>query len=80
MNYLKLSSKKYDGLERIVDRTKVDEFINSLPFKLTLDQEKAVNAIYDDLTSPNRMSSRVVLIVLVMTCMVRAILLFFLFL
>ncbi len=56
MNYLKLSSKNNDGLERVVDRLKVQEFIDSLPFKLTPDQEKSVNAIYDDLTSSNRMN------------------------
>ena len=56
MNYLKLSSKKNDGLERIVDKKKVREFINELPFKLTPDQEKAVDAIYEDLTSSNRMN------------------------
>ena len=56
MNYLKLSSKKNDGLERVVDRKKVQEFIDSLPFKLTPDQEKSVDAIYEDLTSPNRMN------------------------
>ncbi len=56
MNYLKLSSKKNDGLERIVDKKKVEEFVNNLPFKLTPDQEKSVEAIYDDLTSPNRMN------------------------
>ena len=56
MNYLKMSSKKNDGLKRIVDKTKVEEFINSLPFKLTIDQEKSVNAIYEDLVSPNRMN------------------------
>ena len=56
MNYLKMSSKKNDGLKRIVDKTKVEEFINSLPFKLTIDQEKSVDAIYEDLVSPNRMN------------------------
>ena len=56
MNYLKLSSKQNDGLERTVDKKKVQEFIDSLPFKLTVDQEKSVAAIYDDLTSPNRMN------------------------
>ena len=56
MNYLKMSSKKNDGLKRIVDKTKVEEFINSLPFKLTTDQEKSVDAIYEDLVSPNRMN------------------------
>ncbi len=56
MNYLKLSSKKNDGLERIVDKNKVQDFINNLPFKLTPDQEKSVEAIYDDLTSSSRMN------------------------
>ena len=56
MNYLKMSSKKNDGLKRIVDKTKVEEFISSLPFKLTIDQEKSVDAIYEDLVSPNRMN------------------------
>ena len=56
MNYLKLSSKKNDGLERVVDKKKVQEFIDSLPFKLTPDQAKSVDAIYEDLTSSNRMN------------------------
>ena len=56
MNYLKLSSKKNDGLERIVDKNKVQEFIDDLPFKLTLDQEKSVEAIYEDLTNHSRMN------------------------
>ena len=57
MNYLKY---KYDlnneGLGREVDRSKVDEFIDSLPFKLTLDQISAVNDIYGDLLEPKRMN------------------------
>ena len=57
MNYLK---HKYDlnnqGLGRKVDRHKVDEFINALPFTLTPDQLNAVNDIYDDLLSPKRMN------------------------
>lgn len=57
MNYLKY---KYDlnnvGLSRNVDRDKVDEFINELPFKLTEDQIKAVNDIYNDLIDKKRMN------------------------
>ena len=57
MNYLKY---KYDlnneGLGRVVDRSKVDEFINSLPFKLTDDQLLAVDDIYNDLLEPKRMN------------------------
>ena len=57
MNYLK---HKYDlnnhGLKRVVDRIKVDEFINSLPYKLTLDQASAVDDIYNDLIDEKRMN------------------------
>lgn len=57
MNYLK---NKYElnniGLERNVDFNKVAMFINELPFKLTIDQEKAVKDIYADLVSKKRMN------------------------
>lgn len=57
MNYLK---HKYDldnkGLSRKVDKSKLDEFIDNLPFKLTEDQMSAVNDIYDDLVNPKRMN------------------------
>lgn len=57
MNYLKY---KYDldnrGLGRNVDRSKVEEFIRSLPFSLTEDQEKAVDDIYEDLLDAKRMN------------------------
>lgn len=57
MNYLKY---KYDlnneGLGRKVDRSKVDEFIGSLPFQLTDDQKSAVDDIYNDLLEPKRMN------------------------
>ena len=56
INYLKNSKKKEDGLERKVDYKKVTEFIESLPFKLTKDQEKSIIDIYNDLTSKNRMN------------------------
>ena len=56
INYLKNSKKKEDGLERKVDYEKVLELIKKLPFELTKDQEKAVNDIYEDLISKNRMN------------------------
>ena len=57
MNYLKYKRTLDNvGLKRVVDKEKIDEFINSLPFKLTVDQDKAVNEIYDDLTNPLRMN------------------------
>mgnify|MGYP003531167699 CR=1 FL=1 len=35
---------------------KVEEVINSLPFKLTIDQEKSIKEIYDDLVDEKRMN------------------------
>ena len=56
-NYLRY---KYElnnvGLGRDINREDVDAFISSLPFSLTVDQETAVNDIYNDLTSPKRMN------------------------
>ena len=56
MNYLKNNSKNKIGLERHVDRNLVDNFIDKLPFKLTSDQLKSVDEIYNDLISKNRMN------------------------
>jgi len=56
MNYLKDNKKYKLGLKRNVDFEKVREFINNLPFELTLDQEESVKDIYDDLISENRMN------------------------
>ena len=50
MNYLK-NKKGEIGLERNVDIEKTKDFINTLPFKLTTDQEKSVYEIFDDLNS-----------------------------
>ena len=57
INYLKLQNKKKNnGLVREFDDSKIEEFISSLPYKLTNDQLKAVQEIIDDLKSPNRMN------------------------
>ena len=56
MNYLKNNQKNKIGLKRIVDKNKVDAFIETLPFKLTNDQLKAVEDIYKDLTESYRMN------------------------
>ena len=57
MNYLKYQYELDNtGLSRNVLKTKVDEFINTLPFQLTIDQQKAVSDIYNDLLSPKRMN------------------------
>ena len=56
INKLKLNRNKEFGIKREIDRTKVNEFINNLPFKLTTDQMKCVHDVYNDLTSSNRMN------------------------
>ncbi len=56
MNSLKGNKKNKIGLTRSVDKKLVDEFINNLPFKLTEDQSKCVDKIYEDLVSSNRMN------------------------
>lgn len=56
MNYLKLNKNKYKGIKREVEYKKIEKFINNLPFKLTPDQLKSVNDIYNDLISSNRMN------------------------
>lgn len=56
MNYLKMNTKNNDGLVRNVDFEKVEEFIKTLPFELTVDQKKAVDNIYEDLVSLKRMN------------------------
>ena len=57
---LKTEKKKYQkkipGLKREVSYDDVLNFINTLVFKLTHDQERAVKEIYQDLISPNRMN------------------------
>ena len=44
------------GLSRDVDYSKVEEFIKTLPFELTVDQQKSVEDIYKDLIEPKRMN------------------------
>ncbi|MBQ2947244.1 MAG: ATP-dependent DNA helicase RecG [Bacilli bacterium] len=56
MNSLKKNKKNKIGLKRHVDKSLVMEFINKLPFKLTTDQMNAVDKIYEDLNSANRMN------------------------
>lgn len=57
INYLKVQNKKKNnGLFRDIDREKINTFINQLPFKLTDDQNKAVDEILVDLASHNRMN------------------------
>jgi len=56
MNSLKRNKKNKIGLSRCVDKNKVLDFINKLPFELTPDQSKCVDKIYEDLISSNRMN------------------------
>ena len=56
MNSLKRNKKNKIGLSRNVDKKLVIDFIDTLPFKLTEDQTKCVDKIYDDLMSENRMN------------------------
>ena len=56
MTYLKNSRKAKDGLMRNVDYKEVEDFINKLPFTLTIDQLSSVKDIYNDLISQSRMN------------------------
>lgn len=57
INYLRMENKKHNqGLDRSIDRKKLDEFIANIPFKLTGDQTQAVEEIIKDLESKNRMN------------------------
>lgn len=49
MQYIKLSRKKNIGIKKQFDQQKLTQFINQLPFKLTSDQNVAVNEIINDL-------------------------------
>jgi len=57
INYLKLQNKKKNnGLSRIIDRKKINDFIKTLPYKLTDDQKQALEDILSDLESSSRMN------------------------
>ena len=57
INYLKqMNKKKNTGLERTIDRKKLEEFLKKIPFALTSDQKKAIEEIVHDLEEPNRMN------------------------
>lgn len=57
INYLKEQNKRdKNGLERVIDRGRLDEFIKSIPFELTGDQMKAVLEIIEDLEASSRMN------------------------
>ena len=57
INYLKqMNKEKNNGLDRVIDRDKLNSFIKKIPFQLTGDQKKAIDEIIKDLEAPNRMN------------------------
>ena len=57
INYLKMKNKKIkNGIAREFDRKELDKLIDSLPYSLTPDQDKALNEIIDDLVNKRRMN------------------------
>ena len=57
INYLKqMNKKKNNGLNRVIDKDKLNKFIKSIPFKLTNDQNNAIDEIVSDLEAPHRMN------------------------
>ena len=57
INYLKKKiNEDESAIERNIDKSKIDSFIKNLSFELTLDQDKAVNDIINDLMLKKRMN------------------------
>ncbi len=56
INYLSMINNKAKGIKRNVSNKSIDNFKDSLEFTLTSDQDRAINEIYNDLTSDKRMN------------------------
>ena len=57
INSLRKKNNEYlKGYNRNIDRNKINELINKLPFELTSDQLKSLDEIINDLNSENRMN------------------------
>lgn len=57
INYLKyLKTNETTKIPKICEKTKVQDFLNTLPFELTSDQMTSIKEIYNDLTSTKRMN------------------------
>jgi len=57
INYLKqMNKKKNNGLDRKIDRDKLNEFIEKIPFTLTNDQKRVIEEILKDLEASHRMN------------------------
>lgn len=56
INYLKMKNKEALGIPKVFKEEKVQQFIEALPFKLTSDQEQAVEECLQDLKSTKKMN------------------------
>ena len=57
INYMKeINKENKSGYIRNIDPKDIDDFIRTLPFELTSDQDKAIEEIYKDMTSSKRMN------------------------
>lgn len=57
IKYLKQNIEKdVNAISRNIDYDKIKEFINALPYKLTVDQDISIKEILDDLASSKRMN------------------------
>ena len=57
INYIKRkNSQNENAIKRNVNKDKIKKFIDKLPFKLTLDQLRSVEEIFDDMTNAKRMN------------------------
>ncbi|MBE6149062.1 MAG: ATP-dependent DNA helicase RecG [Firmicutes bacterium] len=56
MNYLNKENKNIDGIAREIDKEKMQILVNSLPYNLTNDQQKAFDEILNDMESSSRMN------------------------
>lgn len=56
INYLKSINKKFMGLAKSFDRNIINEFLSKLNFKLTIDQEKTIEDILNDMEKKVRMN------------------------
>ena len=56
INYLKTKRTKDNNIIKKVDKDKINELINKLPFELTKDQLTSINDIIEDMTTKKRMN------------------------
>lgn len=56
INYLRTLNQKATGLKKEFDRNIINDFLASLNFQLTIDQENTINEILNDLENSNRMN------------------------